>query len=482
MVSNISQIVRHLFDKDTLEEVPESELRYFVTQYPYSGTGHLLLAKKLQLSGEKRAFDREVAVTSVYFANPAWLQYLFYAPGDAGVEPAPPHPADIEKEIEGHDELDVEQTEVEDQDVQPADEPIIIPPEEIQADDSTPEDQAPGSQETSQATAEIPAAFESILPARNFDTPESSPESSPFLSPAADTAAAESTEPQAAKALDPIPEAEITDRGSLEPSGIADEADSTHEAQITADESMDPSWIADEADSMSAAQIGVPESTDSSGIPEVPEVTTPAVNIPAEPVNRSFFISNISDTAPTVAAGASVGDESASAGVGTISAAASLSATRPDTGATESLGTKVTQAGTNAANEAAVAVDESKLDFDPYHTIDYFASQGIKLRVEDFSKDKLGQQLKSFTEWIRSMKRLPQQDVEGSGDETDQHAVRRIAEHSVEEKEVLTEAMAEVWAKQGNREKARQIYIKLSLQNPSKSSYFAAKIDQLTIS
>jgi hypothetical protein len=39
--------------------------------------------------------------------------------------------------------------------------------------------------------------------------------------------------------------------------------------------------------------------------------------------------------------------------------------------------------------------------------------------------------------------------------------------------------MAEVCIKQGNNQKAADIYRKLSLQNPSKSAYFAAKIDQL---
>jgi hypothetical protein len=53
------------------------------------------------------------------------------------------------------------------------------------------------------------------------------------------------------------------------------------------------------------------------------------------------------------------------------------------------------------------------------------------------------------------------------------------ATSSIEEKEVLTEAMAEVWLKQGNKPKAAEIYYKLSLLNPSKSAYFAAKIDQL---
>ena len=115
--------------------------------------------------------------------------------------------------------------------------------------------------------------------------------------------------------------------------------------------------------------------------------------------------------------------------------------------------------------------------FQSYHTIDYFASQGIRLHPADLGKDKLGQQLRSFTDWLRSMKKLPQ-TVTGEEDPSEQ-TVRVIAEHSIEEREVLTEAMAEVWAKQGNRQKASEIYRKLSLLNPAKSAYFAAKIDQL---
>lgn len=122
--------------------------------------------------------------------------------------------------------------------------------------------------------------------------------------------------------------------------------------------------------------------------------------------------------------------------------------------------------------------DSSPLQFQSYHTIDYFASQGIKLQQADLGKDKLGLQLRSFTEWLRSMKKLP--ETTGSAEEdASEQTVRVIAEHSIEEKEVLTEAMAEVWKKQGNLQRAREIYHKLSLLNPSKSAYFAAKIDQL---
>jgi len=54
-----------------------------------------------------------------------------------------------------------------------------------------------------------------------------------------------------------------------------------------------------------------------------------------------------------------------------------------------------------------------------------------------------------------------------------------LAEHSIEDREIVTETMAEVWIKQGNRQKAIEVYDKLSLQNPAKSSYFAGLIEQL---
>ena len=62
-----------------------------------------------------------------------------------------------------------------------------------------------------------------------------------------------------------------------------------------------------------------------------------------------------------------------------------------------------------------------------------------------------------------------------------EEAVQTKAAHSIENREVYTEAMAEVLAKQGMRERARAVYEKLSLLNPDKRAYFAAKIEQLNI-
>jgi len=126
-------------------------------------------------------------------------------------------------------------------------------------------------------------------------------------------------------------------------------------------------------------------------------------------------------------------------------------------------------------------IDPSKAEitFEPYHTIDYFASQGIRAKEEEKPKDQLSRQLKSFTEWLKVMKRLPVTEIAAAVSATDEKKVEKMAESSINDREVVTEAMAEVWEKQGNKAKATEIYQKLSLLNPAKSSYFAAKIEQL---
>jgi len=119
------------------------------------------------------------------------------------------------------------------------------------------------------------------------------------------------------------------------------------------------------------------------------------------------------------------------------------------------------------------------LVFEPYHTVDYFASQGIKLSQEEIPKDKFGKQLKSFTEWLKTLKRLPATEVTKEIDTSAESQVQHLAEDSVHRSDVVTEAMAEVWIKQGNKEKAIETYNKLGLLNPSKKAYFAGLIENL---
>ncbi len=409
MVNNIGKILTQFFQRDSLDSLSENELRYFIKQYPYFAPGHFLLAKKLQIAGEKRAFEREVSVTSAYFTNPAWLQYILrddvLTDHDAVDEKvvaavpskqAPLHPADLEKSVDDSD-------------------PIPAPEENVTAEqEKIAEKRLEHSSElTQEEVEEIKAADADPVndvtvgndPANNIAIVDHPPsEDVDSAAPEEPTEATTETQTHQFVVSDSANTiSELSEPGNNEPGSDGQVGDAA--IQTATEEAA-----AREADAEPVAEAAVPETI------EPPT----EVNTQAEKLSR--VLQN--------------------------------------------------DANPSQSNNELIA-------FDPYHTIDYFASQGIKLRLEDFNKDKLGQQLKSFTEWIRSMKRLPVQTQEENKGDSEQHSIRKIAEHSVEGKEVLTESMAEVWVKQGNFEKARQIYRKLSLQNPSKSTYFAAKIDQL---
>ena len=119
--------------------------------------------------------------------------------------------------------------------------------------------------------------------------------------------------------------------------------------------------------------------------------------------------------------------------------------------------------------------------FEAFHTVDYFASQGIKVKLEDNPPDKFSKQLRSFTEWLKTMKKLPDTAANVPVNVPSEKKVEQLAEKSITDSTVETEAMAEVWIKQGNPEKAIEIYRKLSLLEPSKSPYFASRISALKI-
>ncbi|MFT3679298.1 MAG: hypothetical protein QM791_03445 [Ferruginibacter sp.] len=131
---------------------------------------------------------------------------------------------------------------------------------------------------------------------------------------------------------------------------------------------------------------------------------------------------------------------------------------------------------TSLSNIAAAAeTKEDVLIFEPLHTTDYFASVGIKLSEEVKPSDKLGKQLKSFTEWLKTMKKVhtaPQLDTTQEAEQK----IQVLAEKSNVNGDVVTESMADVLAQQGRTDQAIEMLEKLSLLNPAKSAYFAAKI------
>ena len=112
--------------------------------------------------------------------------------------------------------------------------------------------------------------------------------------------------------------------------------------------------------------------------------------------------------------------------------------------------------------------------FEPYHSVDYFASMGIKVDLSEVPKDTFDRQLKSFTQWLKTMKKVTIPEAA-----TADPLVEAQANQSNVNKEIITEAMAQVLVKQGKQEKAAEIYQKLLLLHPEKSVFFAAQIEQL---
>src|ERR1700722_20825562 len=70
-----SLIIQHLFQVNSLEDVSRERLETFVEEYPSFGIGHYLLSRKLQKE-DTGGFEEKTKLTSLYFSNPFWLQWL----------------------------------------------------------------------------------------------------------------------------------------------------------------------------------------------------------------------------------------------------------------------------------------------------------------------------------------------------------------------------------------------------------------------
>ena len=110
---------------------------------------------------------------------------------------------------------------------------------------------------------------------------------------------------------------------------------------------------------------------------------------------------------------------------------------------------------------------------------DYFAAQGIEIDLSKVPQDKFTKQLRSFTAWLKVLKNKDGSPQIAEMGEEQEKAIAAIAEKANTTADVITEAMAEVWLKQGNKRKAIDVYSKLSFIFPEKSVYFASRIEQL---
>jgi len=418
MTNPIDHIIEHLFDKKNFDDVSKSELEQLVATHPYFAAGHYLLAKKTQITHPERSMER-IATTALYYNNALWLQWLL----DQGNHSDEQKQDQVEILINNHD-----------------DEDSAVAAISTSLASETYSEESIGQSEENQT------AIQSPVPT----TDQESNQANQIFETDADSHTLGDVE----KMVDSYLPASIETHSNYEPVNESEEENEIDSLKQQEPDGDPPELITDD-DNPPKSEITVEQS------PSDKDYSTPGdyntfENDSREEDHTKPTLINQEQSSPSQEID-TVEDAESRASAASIQRTLSTAALVP----------------------TKADIEKNEFTFEPYHTIDYFASQGIKLQQSDLSKDKFGKQLKSFTEWLRSMKRLPQTTIESNMDEATQQSIQQIAEHSFEEKEIVTETMAEVWIKQGNKEKAMDTLYKLSLLNPSKSHYFAAKIEQL---
>jgi hypothetical protein len=524
MQYHIQTLVKHLFDKDSFEQVSADELKQFTEDYPYAAVGQFLYAKKLKDSGAHNNYSQSEQA-SLYFHNALWLRWQLDQKEDAPVIPVkaeeqaqqPGFRIVVQMPRNGpavYTPATEEENKEEEPAMQAAAEPVAeTPVENIEpaAETASPVQEGPavaeqerslqvnedGSLVEQEAREQASAAAEQTPETESAqDSPAETETAASAVAIAENSQLAENVVAEAAQnavsiteeALTPV--AGVTDNKEADDivpaveviEGEADIDDVIAAVEVTpemADAKAVPTEIDDIVPAIETEEAETDDIVPAIDAELIPPVEgEPAQEAPAEAAPVAEVLATAATAPPEIAITEQVEPVAepipAEEPVPVVAEAPEVKEEA------EEPAPQVNAFGfTPASKDMKISVDEGEPIFESYHTIDYFASQGIKLGQADF-KDKMGKQLKSFTDWLRSMKRIGGPgETNTSLDEVTNQSIQRIAEHSVEEKEVLTEAMAEVWAKQGNAGKAIRVYEKLSLLNPAKSTYFATRIEQL---
>lgn len=165
--------------------------------------------------------------------------------------------------------------------------------------------------------------------------------------------------------------------------------------------------------------------------------------------------------------------------------------------------------------KAVSGVDHSEELIQPLYTENYFQYEGIKVddslpadgqyTTDDQSSGDTDPRslmvMMGFDEWLQFLKKKSEAKKSeeedkaflrsmwqreklaaaiGEEDDNIPEAVFEMAINSIDKEDLMvSESLADIHAKQGRVDKAIEMYKKLSLQNPEKKAYFAAKISQL---
>ena len=532
MTSGMPSLLDAIFGKQSLEEVSLEEIYSVIEEFPSFNAAHFLLSKKLK-DGNNPAYAKETKKTALYFNNPVWLQLLLdedlnsdiheqfppvrrtineddsaqngspvfssaagqedraaFREETRGSEKEPGHvvpeseykePANERKEPEqAYQELQREQPEPE----QEYREPIQEYNEPGQAYKEP--EQQPGYPEPEPEYRQ--PVQENIEPESEYQKPQPA-----YAAPESEYSAPESEkifndEVQETRKSELI----INNEYPFEPGNSANEEPGQEEIQAPAtinEEYREPGQEMTVNEEYADALESVPVINE-----EFAEEPQPVVTVNEEyaleeagipTINQEFAGEALQEfneqplVFPTEAK-----DQ-----IGQTGKTADPSLDLPSPGY-DGQNQQPPTFNETAVSEAIISTpipfDAKKAEsivFEPYHMIDYFASQGIKLTQEEHPADSFGKQLKSFTDWLKVMKRLPRKQlISEKPDEREAERIRHFAANSIEERDILTETMAEVLAKQGMYENAIALYQKLSLIYPPKSAYFASRIEQLKAS
>jgi hypothetical protein len=481
MNTDMHILYQHLFNKDSLEEVDLQNLEEFIQQYPYYPPGHFLLTQKYR-SLENKKYAAQAGQTAVFFNNPHWLNWLLTK---TALQPATDSILNEtglgEATIRDEAQVLVLQEVIIDAELQ---EEMVETPEYPHVQDtliesiSTPEGTEEPVEDNPQPAlnmVEIAEIYEEHIVKDETGEQSISETIVSIVQIDSDEDIASNTEevvphPEALQEIS-VTEQDINSNGT----GLRQSPDI--EEQLVGETNENLSSQTDFTGNGGAEEGQVDSSELEIEIGAAPEnelindllESTPE---PTEPAIQERADEVVDIEQPFI----SLGNQPE------YSNAEAFSSEEPapieEGPAAEAPSNDEVIAATNDTGKE-IPAQELLIPIEPLYTVDYFASQGIKLTAEEETKDELGQKLKSFTEWLKTMKRIHPDKISKEVDAITNEKIQHIAEFSNEAGDILTEAMAEVYAKQGLRSKAVEVYEKLSLLNPDKRYYFAARIAEL---
>ena len=483
MNSGLPSILDAIFGKNDLDSVSLDEIREIINEFPSFNAAHFLLSKKLKLESHS-SFEKESMKTALYFHNAFWLQMLLEDKNNA--EPEELFPAIQRAQTENHfDEKFRTETSTEnipDPEIvnspiselnenkedalnENKSEPISPINFEFEMDEENSDRVMSFDDLISKYNIELTDSFKEVSSESDKEVVLESPKDSKVDVFGNETAEFDNEIVETEKENSPEYSTENGDEIIETPNAASDsvqletQEEIVNEFEYTNEEDLNESDHDLEAfDRPFDSDLQTFETPPSESMVEQKNVSPIEIGhiekVPEDNTQAETSISN---------SNSNENDYEAFDGINEIT--------------TDDIALPYSESQKPLTNFDAK--NSESILFTPYHMVDYFASQGIKLVLEDQPTDNFGKQLKSFTDWLKVMKKIPVSPLVEKTNEKETERIRHFAAHSLEDRDILTESMAEVLAKQGMYENAIALYQKLSLIYPPKSAYFASRIEQL---